>query len=208
MKRNNFVCNSAAFALIIVVYLNLSCGKDAAPSQPPEPPPPPPLSSCATCQLLYYGGNHQSAPFMEPGTYEVAARFTPVKIGNLVGKTIKEVHYYVDSKPESIKIKIYGPDDETTPGDLLYSADVTAATGRSKWNLHNLAETITLKNEDVWLSIEIKVAVGQRIIGCDPGPALPDGDWFYSYTTQLWRTYTVYSAGESINWNIRFNVAL
>jgi hypothetical protein len=157
--------------------------------------------------LLFYGGDPLDAPTLGAGTYEAAARFTPVKIGNLVGKTIKEIHYYLSEKPDSVWVKLYGPLNETTPGNLLYSADVTSAAGSQKWNIHTLTQPITLKSEDLWLSIEFKLTGSRKAIGCDPGPALPDGDWLFSSSDGKWTPFNQRS-GVSINWTIRLNVAL
>jgi hypothetical protein len=42
-------------------------------------------------------------------------------------------------------------------------------------------------------------------IGCDAGPAAPDGDWLYQDSDQEWQTFRQ-RTGESINWNIRGKV--
>jgi hypothetical protein len=157
--------------------------------------------------LLYYGGDQVDAPTLDAGNYQAAARFTPTKIGNLVGKTIKEIHYFILGKPDSIKVKLYGPLDEKTPGGLLYSADVTDSAVSNRWNFHTLKQSITLKNEDIWLSIEFKLMSSRKTVGCDPGPALPDGDWLYSSSDNQWTPFNK-RTGTSINWTIRFNVAL
>ncbi len=169
---------------------------------PPTDPPPTPTS-----QLLYYGGNQQNAPTLDGGIYEAAARFTTAKIGNLAGKTIKEIHYFIATVPGTTKVKLYGPLDATTPGDLLYSADVTYATESNKWNVHTLTQPITLKDEDIWLSIEFEQSGSQATVGCDPGPALINGDWLLSSWDGQWKPFNK-RTGISINWTIRLNVAL
>jgi hypothetical protein len=167
------------------------------------------VNSPSTSQLLYYGGNHYDAVTLDAGTYEAAARFTPSKIGNLVGKSIIEIQYYVGVRPDSIKVKLYGPLDEKTPGNLLYSADVTRAAVENQWNVHTLQQPMTLKNEDIWLSIEFKTIITQKTIGCDPGPAIPDGDWLYSSLVGQWTPLHEINAFDlNINWNIRLKVAL
>jgi fibronectin type III domain protein len=160
---------------------------------------PPPIS------LLYYGGDQQDAPTLSTGNYEAAARFTPAKIGNFVGKTIKEIQYYIASKPDSIIVKLYGPLNDKTPGALLYSADVTSTAEAYKWNIHQLTFPLTLKNEDIWLSIAFKLSSDRKTVGCDPGPALPDGDWLYNGQGGQWIPFHQWS-GTSINWTIRLNV--
>jgi len=148
------------------------------------------------------------APTIDGGTYEAAARFTPSKIGSLVGKTVKEIRYFISAKPDSIKVKLYGPLNEKTPGNLLYSANVTDSAQSNKWNVHTLTQAITLKNEDIWLSIEFKLSGSRKALGCDPGPALTDGDWLYSSSDGMWTPYNKRRPDVSINWTIRLSVAL
>jgi hypothetical protein len=139
---------------------------------------------------------------------EAAARYTPTKIGNLVGKNVKQIRYYLALKPDSVKVKLYGSLNSTTPGALLYSADVTKDAQAGKWSIHKLTQDITLKNEDIWLSIEFKLSSMQATIGCDPGPALTDGDWLYTSHDGKWTPFNKRRTDVSINWTIRLNVGL
>lgn len=209
MNPNNFFVIVGKFCFIFLFLFCLNCGKDdtSPPYVPPPPPPPPPLSTCANCQLLFYGANQLDAPTLNGGSYEAAARYTPAKIGNLVGKTIKEIHFFIAERPDSIKIKVYGPLNATTPGNLLYSADMTSSALANKWNVHTLTQALMLNNEDIWLSIQFKMAGSRRTIGCDPGPAITDGDWLYSTGDSLWTPFNKRTT-TSINWTIRLNVAL
>src|SRR5688572_11122159 len=148
MKPNNWFVIAGKFCLVLLFLSGLNCGKyDNYTTIPPIITPP--LSTCTNCELLYYGQDQAAgAPELEAGVYEAAARFTPSKIGNLTGKTIKEIHYYIKAKPDSIKLKLYGPSNDTSPGNLLYSADVTDSVKAFSWNAHILTQAITLKNED------------------------------------------------------------
>jgi len=213
MKPNNLFVIAGRFCLVLLFLSGLNCGKgDNDTNIPPVIPPiiTPPLSTCTNCELLYFGENQADAPTLEAGLYEAAARFTPAKIGTLMGKTIKEIHYFILEKPDSIKLKLYGPSNDSTgntPGDLLYSADITESAKSQKWNAHVLTQAITLKNEDIWLSIQFKLTGARKTVGCDPGPALPDGDWLHNSLDGEWIPFNVRS-GTSINWTIRLNVAL
>ena len=188
-------------------FLLITCTKndpDSGVVNTPSPPPPPPPPEF---QLLYYGGNVSNAPQLAGGSYEAAARFTAAKIGTLVGKEIIEVHYYIANKPDSCNIKIYGPLNDETPGGLLYSADVTGETKAGQWNVHKLTKSVKLKSEDLWLSIGFKQSNSQSTIGCDPGPALIDGDWLYASADSKWMSF-IKRTSISINWTIRLNVSL
>jgi len=213
MKPNKIFIISGRIALIFLLFYSLSCGKDdtTSPSTYVAPPPPPPTTPppwcTANCKLLYYGGDYQDAPTIDAGAYEAAARFTPAKIDILVGKTIKEIVFFIIQKPDSIKLKLYGPLNEKTPGNLLYSADVTSTAEPSKWNVHTLTQPVVLKNEDIWLSIEFKLTSSRKTVGCDPGPAIIDGDWLYSSADSQWIAFNK-RTGTSINWTLRLNAAL
>jgi hypothetical protein len=205
MKSYNFFVTAAKLTGILLFPLLFSCSKsDSSTSDTPLTPPPPP----PTTEELFYGGNNLDAPTLTAGRYEAAARFTKEKIGVRVGKAIKEIRFFTTGMPDSVKVKLYGPSTSTAPGDLLYSADVTGVLVASSWNIHKLTKAITLKNEDIWLSIEFKLSNGQRSIGCDPGPALMDGDWLYSSMDSLWTPFNKRPNGANINWNIRLGVEL
>jgi len=210
MKPNNCFVIAGKFCFVLLVLSGLNCGKDNNNTTTTPPIITPPLSTCTNCELLYYGQNQADAPTLDPGLYEAAARFTPTKIGNLVGKTIKEIHFFIIEKPDSIKLKLYGPSNDSTgtaPGDLLYSADITESAKSHRWNAHILTQAVTLKNEDMWLSIEFKLSGASKTVGCDPGPALPNGDWLHSTSDGEWIPFNI-RTGTSINWTIRLNVAL
>jgi hypothetical protein len=205
MKPENSFAFAGKISIAFFLFFCLNCGKDNDNNSNVAPIITPP-DTCPNCQLLYYGQNAADAPTLDAGSYEASARFTPTKIGNLVGKTIKEIRYFILDKPDSIKLKLYGPLDDSKPGELLYSADVTDSTKRG-WNTHILTEALTLKNEDTWLSVAFKVGSSRKTVGCDPGPALPDGDWLYNAMDGQWTPFNIRS-GISINWTIRLNIAL
>lgn len=151
---------------------------------------------------LRYDQGQLSSPFLAAGKYEAAARFTAVQIGNLAGREITEVHYYISNKPENCKVKIYGPSSASSPGSLVYSAEVTSATQANQWNVHKLTQGVKLAAEDIWISIEFSHSNGQATIGCDPGPAVKDGDWLYATSDGTWTPLSQRTT-ISINWNIR-----
>src|SRR5262245_55362962 len=102
MKPNNFFVVVAELCFLPLFLVCLSCSKDDTTSTSSSSRSTgggggggaPFQDSCDSCQLLYYGGDHHDAPTLESGSYEAAARYTPAKIGNLAGKTIREIHYY------------------------------------------------------------------------------------------------------------------
>ncbi|MEK7728009.1 MAG: hypothetical protein AAB354_06305 [candidate division KSB1 bacterium] len=152
--------------------------------------------------LLHYDKDQDSSPFLAAGRYEAAARFTSTQIGNRTGRDLAEVRYYVANKPESMRVKIYGAQSSAAPGSLLYSADVLAATQPHTWNTHLLAQPVRLTSNDIWISLEFSHSARQATLGCDPGPAVTDGDWLYAADDGQWQTLRQRTT-ININWNIR-----
>jgi len=149
--------------------------------------------------LLNYDGAQDSSPNLAGNTtHEAAARFTPVETAGMVGGELTEVRFFIFTVPDSCKVKVYGAGTATTPGALLYSADVTASVVGSGWNSHVLTSPVTVTGDDIWISIEFRDTVTQPTIGCDPGPAVPDGNWLYSSSSGSWAPFFV-----SVNWNVR-----
>lgn len=151
---------------------------------------------------LHYDQDNLSSPSLTAGQYEAAARFTNAQIGSLVGREVIEVHYYIADKPESCRVKIYGPQSANLPGSLLYAAEVTTETQANKWNIHKLTQPVKLTNSDLWISFEFSHTARQATVGCDPGPAVKDGDWLYATSDHAW-TPLSQRTSISINWNIR-----
>lgn len=151
---------------------------------------------------LHYDQDNLSSPSLVAGKYEASARFTNAQIGNLVGREVTEVHYYIADKPESCRVKIYGQQSANSPGSLLYAAEVTTETQAHKWNVHKLTQPVKLTSSDLWISLEFSHPARQATVGCDPGPAVKDGDWLYASSDNAW-TPLSQRTSISINWNIR-----
>ena len=152
--------------------------------------------------LLHYDKDQDSAPFLNGGKYEAAARFTSAQIGTRAGRTLSEIQFYLASKPATCVVKIYGAQNTSMPGSLLYSANVSATTQANSWNMHQLTQTILLPSNDIWISIEFSHTARQATIGCDPGPAVQDGDWLFAANDGQWQTLRARTT-ININWNIR-----
>jgi hypothetical protein len=152
--------------------------------------------------LLQHDQDQDSSPNLPAGRYEAAARFTRAQIGARVGRTLSEIQFYIADKPATCTLKIYSEQSASAPGSLLYSADVTATTQANSWNVHQLTQAITLPRNDIWISIEFSHAAWQATIGCDPGPAVQDGDWLFAASDSQWQTLRQRTTID-INWNIR-----
>lgn len=153
---------------------------------------------------LRYDGDNASAPQLPADSYEGAARFTPTQTAGLVGGRLIEAEYYIFTAPTAIQLRVYGAGTATTPGALLYAADVTAGTVANAWNTHILPSPVTVPAGDLWISIAFSQSATQRTLGCDPGPAVPDGDWLYAAGDGNWIPLIQrYSGAVNINWNVR-----
>ena len=182
----------AVFACILLpVVLAAGCRSSTTiPNSPPQR------------FALRYDADNANAPNLPAATYEAAARFPAAQITALAGGVLVEVEFYIQFLPTSATLKVYDAGTSTSPGALLYSADVTASVTQTAWTTHVLATPVAIAGGDLWIAIEFTHAVSQRVIGCDPGPAVPDGDWLYSSADGMWTPFNQ-RFPVSVNWNIR-----
>jgi len=152
-----------------------------------------------------YDRDNNTAPFFEPGTYEAAARFTPAQTNPFSGSTLTDIEFFILNLPDECEVKVYGPGTATSPGDLLYSANVGASLNSNSWNTHTLDKPIAITGEDLWLSVRVIHGSRTNSIGCDLGPAKSNGDWYFEEVGNgEWLTYRTYTQEiVNINWNIR-----
>ena len=195
IRRGHFV---AAPALALALALCVANCDEEKKNAPVDPGPLPPGT-------LHYDAGNLTAPSLAAGAYEAGARFTSTQIGNMAGRKLIEVRYFIFTPAEVCSIKVYGPSSASEPGAQLYAADVTNDVQGHQWNTHALAQPVSVASTDLWICVEFTNAIGQPTVGCDPGPAVQDGDWLYSSADGQWmplsQRYPV-----SINWNIRGTV--
>jgi len=156
---------------------------------------------------LRHDADNANAPNLPAATYEAAARFTAAQTAALLGGKLIEVDFFIQFLPASAMLKVYDAGTAGAPGALLYSADVTASLTQAAWTTHMLTAPVTISGGDVWIAVEFTHAVSQRVIGCDPGPAVPDGDWLFSSADGMWMPFNL-RFPVSVNWNIRGRVEL
>jgi hypothetical protein len=157
--------------------------------------------------LVHYDGSNFASPLLAGGTYEAAARFPPDETDNVSDGALTEVRFYVTDLPASARVRVYGENTTSEPGPVLYSADVTAGLVADAWNEHELTTPVDIPNGDLWLSIEFTHAAPQTFIGCDQGPADPDGNWLHSSADGDWLPFDQ-RGGDNVNWNIRGKVEI
>jgi len=151
---------------------------------------------------LRHDADNANAPNLPAATYQAAARFTATQTAALTGGRLIEVDFYISTLPASATLRVYDAGSATAPGVSLYSADVTASLTPAAWTQHALSTPVPITGADLWIAIEFTHAASQRVIGCDPGPVVPDGDWLYSSMDGMWIPFNQRFAA-SVNWNIR-----
>lgn len=174
------------FALGAMTFL--SCGDDESP-----------IPSDRT--VLNYDGPNFAAPSLGAGLHEFAARFTNVLLRNVEGRSIEQVSFYLYNVPSQVYINISNDLTPTQPGNILNTQLVTNLQANS-WNTVTLNEPFLLDGTPVWIGLEVTLNSRMQTIGCDEGPANPNGDWLYMESDLAWDTFRNWNQ-ESVNWNIR-----
>jgi hypothetical protein len=155
----------------------------------------------AGATLLKYDGGNASGPILDAGNHEFAVRFPASTLTGLVGKKLTEVQVFVGNvPPKRCVVKLYSAGNASNPGSLFYEKDVSSFLKLLQWNKFSVSQEIT--GDDLWVAVFVELDTRQQSIGCDSGPRQTNGDWLYSESDQLWRTYEERTS-ESVNWNIR-----
>jgi hypothetical protein len=178
--------------LVLAALLIAGCGDDD-PAGPPETP---------DLIILNHDGDHEASPFLDGGSWEAAAYFPLERMAPLADGELREVVVYINSLPSAATVRVYGEGANGEPGAVLYEASVTGRLTAGSWNVHALTEPLAISGHGLWIAIAFSHADRQATIGCDPGPAVENGDWTYSGADEAWRTLRE-RTGVNINWNIR-----
>lgn len=194
-----FQMNRKILLLSIPLLFATACEKEETTvvQVPGGPSVDPPYS------MLHYDASNMDAPLLGAGTFEGAARFDDSQINAFVGADITKVWYYLKNLPQSCELRIYQADaGSSAPDSLLYSADVSGDMEAGRWNDHTLASPLEIPDRDIWISIRFVHSSDTRSLGCDPGPAVDNGDKMWTAAGGQWITLRQYN-GTNINWNIR-----
>lgn len=184
--------------LFLTIVLLISCQKDQD-----EP--------IINGHVLHYDGPNQSAPILARGISYPLVKFPASEIqqAGVTGESLSQIDYYVDQRPSSAKLLVFGWNQgtDTEPGDLLYEQTLGQISNNS-WNSIRLDQKIALPDQGVWVVFEIDSGDNDiRVIGCDPGPRNPNGDGyglFGSTNAPGWSDFYSFSnQNVNINWNIR-----
>lgn len=145
-----------------------------------------------------------SAPPLPTGSHILAVKFTGDELDNFIGNKLAEVEFYLVEIPSTVEVRVYleGTSSES-PGSLVYQKDITENVEADSWNRHLFETLVDIDGQDIWLCLRVANSGDVPSVGCDPGPAVQNGDWYYTNAAG-WETFEDNTSGDvSINWNIR-----
>ncbi|MEM6726131.1 MAG: hypothetical protein AAF598_18960 [Bacteroidota bacterium] len=185
--------NRFPLLLLCLVVLTLSACQNEA-TQP-------------TITLRHDAANLDS-PSLPGGTYEASARFSTSDLTEADEGTLEAVEVYIQDLPNTASVKIYSSQGGLEPSTLIYESSIIGSLQSNAWNTHELSSTIVVDaTMDLWVTVAFSHVSDQRTIGCDPGPAVVNGDWLFDAVDNQWQPLRIRTnGGIDINWNIRARV--
>ena len=158
-----------------------------------------------TLTTLNYDGPNVSAPQLPPGTNTFGVYFPPGQTERYIGRRLESVRFYLTDVPQATSVIVAGegPDDRT-PGDVLYSRELTQRINTTEWFDDRLPTPIEITGEGLWLMVEVELTPGNNFsVGCDSGQSFnSNGNLLNLSTENVWTTFQEIN-GETVNWNIR-----
>ena len=153
--------------------------------------------------ILNFDGDNFTAPTLAAGLYEFAVRFPASTTSRVVGKQLIKVSFYLYEAPSELTVTLSPDATASTPGDFILRQRVSNLRTNS-WNTITLTQPYTfVDNEALWVGIEtVHNQEFLQTVGCDEGPANPNGDWLYAEADNEWKTFRERNT-DSVNWNIR-----
>lgn len=156
--------------------------------------------------FLSYDGENETAPVLPAGGFfEAAQRLTPDQWAAPGEAQVVQVYFYLLELPETASIRLYRGSNGDAPDSLVLDQALnTRLLVPESWNVIELDRAIALDNQDLWLAMRFSHAEEARSLGCDPGPAHPEGNWLYDSFDSQWTPLSQRTSGAiSINWNLR-----
>lgn len=159
---------------------------------------------------LHYDGDNDNAPALTTSTFESAARFLSSEMANYYNDELTQVEFYFDELPDNCEVIIRATGAYNRPSDTpLYASGNIIGNIRSGWNTHTLTTPLVLDGTDIWVGIRYSQDGNARTLGCDTGPANPNGEWLYDALDGEWLPLRTRTNGAiNINWNIRAVIEL
>ena len=153
--------------------------------------------------VLNHDGANANAPDLPAGNYIFGARFTANELELYTDEFLTEIRFYVKNPPKNLYARVYDGGTATTPGNVIYeSPALTALVETESWYTHTLTTPLKITGDELWLAVSFSHDANLRSIGCDSGPANPNGDFIFDESLNTWSRFSV-ETPESVNWNIR-----
>ncbi len=155
--------------------------------------------------VLSYDGPNDTSPIRPDGRHEFAAQFTSATTQQYQGRFLESVRYFVTEEAAELIVKVYDAGSVSSPGMLLYEADLTRSQVAGRYNEHRLTDPIEITGADLWISVSVDLAGVQQSIGCDAeGSGRGGGDWLFFEGDGQWLTFRQRTNGQArVNWNIQ-----
>lgn len=169
------------------------------------------LMSCGSddnAGVLRLDGDNFSAPSLESGIHQAAVRFNANDLAAFVGQDLESIDFYLVNLPTSCSVVVYADGGVNGIGAEIYRQDVSNTLRSDNWNTHMLTTPIEIPSSSLTFAIEVRHNERLGSIGCDPGPAVVNGDFYLGNNSNDWTTFRESTNQQvDINWNIRGNVA-
>lgn len=138
-----------------------------------------------------------------PSFFKAAARFTAEELTDYYDNyLLGAVKYHIRTDDFSeLTVKIWEGGTGTTPGEEIYSADVTGEVIIEDWSTHILSNPISLEpGQEYWIGYAIQTTGGHPA-SVDHGPMVDNkGGWFFF--SNVWQQL-INVGNRDYNWNIR-----
>lgn len=159
---------------------------------------------------LHYDDDNVTAPLLTTSTFESAARFIASEMATYYNDELTQVEFYFEELPDDCEVIIRATGANNRPSDTpLYASGNIISSIRSGWNTHTLTTPLVLDGTDIWVGIRYSQDGNDRTLGCDDGPANPNGEWLYDALDGRWEPLRERTNGLiNINWNIRAVIEL
>ena len=147
------------------------------------------------------GENEFGFQLMGGGDLTISAQFdqTDLTAYGVVGGQIISIVAWIMQMPISVTVRIYDEIDGS-PGNVVYSEDVTSITNEGDWNTYTLSTPFDIDGSTFFIALNTLHGSDCYPVGVDAGPAVSKGDLFQ--TGDDWWVH-LGDIGLSYSFNIR-----
>lgn len=163
------------------------------------------MASCADddngdAVTKHYDGDNANAPALTAGVWEFGVRLPEDLLVDVHDLSLSGVEVFIYNIPQELTLRVY-EDNAGDFGRQVHSQTVTGLSVNS-WNTINLTTPVENNGDGLWMALEVNHGSDIQVVGCDAGPANPNGDWLYDGADELYRRF-IDRTGTDVNWNMR-----